>query len=132
MFKGSMVALVTPMKAGVTPDTPVDVEALERLVEFHIAGGTDALVAVARLPEDNGAGIRRPMEVVAIPVIGDPGARRSGAVGRREPELRRRPAIGGDPGHPAPVWRHTCAPRLARREQQVEHGLDFLQRSHAA
>ncbi|HEY7841600.1 MAG TPA: 4-hydroxy-tetrahydrodipicolinate synthase [Gammaproteobacteria bacterium] len=51
MFKGSMVALVTPMKAGVTPDTPVDMEALERLVEFHVSEGTDAIVAVGTTGE---------------------------------------------------------------------------------
>ena len=51
MFKGSMVALVTPMKAGVTPETPVDLAGLERLVEFHVAAGTDALVAVGTTGE---------------------------------------------------------------------------------
>jgi 4-hydroxy-tetrahydrodipicolinate synthase len=39
MFKGSIVALVTPFKAG-----KVDETALERLVEFHIENGTDAIV----------------------------------------------------------------------------------------
>lgn len=39
MFKGSMVALVTPFKQG-----RVDEKALENLVEFHIRGGTSALV----------------------------------------------------------------------------------------
>ncbi|HET7675143.1 MAG TPA: 4-hydroxy-tetrahydrodipicolinate synthase [Gammaproteobacteria bacterium] len=40
MFHGSMVALVTPMTAG----SDVDMEALERLIEFHVENGTDALV----------------------------------------------------------------------------------------
>ncbi|MEI6863595.1 MAG: 4-hydroxy-tetrahydrodipicolinate synthase [Candidatus Omnitrophota bacterium] len=39
MFKGSMVALVTPFKSG-----KVDEKALEKLVEFHINSGTTALV----------------------------------------------------------------------------------------
>ena len=39
MFKGSMVALVTPFKAG-----KVDEKALKDLVEFHIKNGTSALV----------------------------------------------------------------------------------------
>ncbi|MFH0764629.1 MAG: 4-hydroxy-tetrahydrodipicolinate synthase [Candidatus Omnitrophota bacterium] len=39
MFKGSMVALVTPFKNG-----KVDEKALSRLVEFHIKNGTTALV----------------------------------------------------------------------------------------
>ena len=39
MFKGSMVALVTPFKSG-----KVDEKALKELVEFHIKNGTTALV----------------------------------------------------------------------------------------
>ena len=42
MFKGSMVALVTPM----LDDGAVDDEALAALVEFHVEEGTDAIVAV--------------------------------------------------------------------------------------
>lgn len=40
MFQGSMVALVTPMTASGDIDRP----AVERLVEFHIRQGTDAIV----------------------------------------------------------------------------------------
>ncbi|HET6654691.1 MAG TPA: 4-hydroxy-tetrahydrodipicolinate synthase [Gammaproteobacteria bacterium] len=40
MFQGSMVALVTPMTAG----GEIDEAALERLIEFHIDSGTDALL----------------------------------------------------------------------------------------
>lgn len=39
MFKGSIVAIVTPFKNGV-----LDVETLRQLVEFQIEGGTDAIV----------------------------------------------------------------------------------------
>lgn len=39
MFKGSIVAIVTPFNNGA-----VDVEKLRELVEFQIAGGTDAIV----------------------------------------------------------------------------------------
>ena len=39
MFKGSMVALVTPFKDG-----RIDEKALERIVEFHIKNGTTAIV----------------------------------------------------------------------------------------
>ena len=39
MFKGSMVALVTPFKAG-----KVDWQSLEALVEFHISNGTHGIV----------------------------------------------------------------------------------------
>jgi 4-hydroxy-tetrahydrodipicolinate synthase len=40
MFGGSMVALVTPMHG----DGSLDLEALSRLVEFHAAAGTDAII----------------------------------------------------------------------------------------
>jgi 4-hydroxy-tetrahydrodipicolinate synthase len=40
MFKGSIVALVTPFKEG-----KVDEERLKKLIEFHIARGTDAILA---------------------------------------------------------------------------------------
>ena len=36
MFTGSMVAIVTPMQAGVRPDTELDNQALEKLLEYHI------------------------------------------------------------------------------------------------
>jgi 4-hydroxy-tetrahydrodipicolinate synthase len=39
MFKGSIVAIVTPFSNG-----QVDYEKLRELVEFQIAGGTDAIV----------------------------------------------------------------------------------------
>jgi len=39
-FRGSMVAIVTPM----TADGAIDEAAWERLVEFHVAAGTDGLV----------------------------------------------------------------------------------------
>lgn len=46
-FSGCMVALVTPM----TADGGVDAVALERLVEFHIDQGTDAIVVVGTTGE---------------------------------------------------------------------------------
>jgi 4-hydroxy-tetrahydrodipicolinate synthase len=48
---GSMVALVTPMRGGVGPETALDDAALARLVEFHIEQGTDAIVAVGTTGE---------------------------------------------------------------------------------
>ena len=41
MFQGSMVALVTPMQAGVGPATPLADAALRRLLDWHIAEGTE-------------------------------------------------------------------------------------------
>jgi 4-hydroxy-tetrahydrodipicolinate synthase len=47
MFSGSIVAIVTPMQA----DGGVDNGALDRLVEFHIENGTNAIVAVGTTGE---------------------------------------------------------------------------------
>ena len=47
MIQGSIVALVTPMKA----DGEIDFDSLDRLVEFHLEQGTDALVAVGTTGE---------------------------------------------------------------------------------
>lgn len=44
MINGSIVALITPMNS----DGTVDYASLERLVEFHIDQGTDAIVAVGQ------------------------------------------------------------------------------------
>ncbi len=47
MFSGSMVALVTPMHT----DGSVDQKSLEKLIEFHIENGTDAIVAMGTTGE---------------------------------------------------------------------------------
>lgn len=47
MFQGSMVAIVTPMQA----DGELDAAALESLIEWHIAEGTDAIVAAGTTGE---------------------------------------------------------------------------------
>ncbi|MEC8523323.1 MAG: 4-hydroxy-tetrahydrodipicolinate synthase, partial [Pseudomonadota bacterium] len=47
MITGSIVALVTPMNA----DGSVDWENLDRLVDFHVKEGTDAIVAVGTTGE---------------------------------------------------------------------------------
>ncbi|MGH8580406.1 MAG: 4-hydroxy-tetrahydrodipicolinate synthase [Gammaproteobacteria bacterium] len=51
MFQGSMVAIVTPMQSGVGPDTPLDMDALAELIEFHLENQTDAIVAVGTTGE---------------------------------------------------------------------------------
>jgi 4-hydroxy-tetrahydrodipicolinate synthase len=79
MFRGSMVALVTPMH----DDGAIDEAALERLVEFHIENGTDAIVAVgttgesATLDYDEHCYVMRRVVEMArgrIPVIGGTGS----------------------------------------------------------
>jgi len=80
---GSMVAIVTPMKAGVTPDTPVDYPAFERLLDWHIAQGTDAIVAVGTTGESATLNETEHVEVIRhavrhvrgrVPVIAGTGA----------------------------------------------------------
>jgi 4-hydroxy-tetrahydrodipicolinate synthase len=82
-FHGSFVAIVTPMSGGVTANAPLAWERLAALVEFHIAAGTDGIVAVgttgesATLDEDEHCeAIRRTVELVAgrVPVIAGTGA----------------------------------------------------------
>lgn len=79
MFSGSMVAIVTPMQA----DGTLDRDSLNKLIEWHIDSGTDAIVAVgttgesATLTVEEHCGVIR--QVVAqvngrIPVIAGTGA----------------------------------------------------------
>lgn len=79
MFRGSMVAVVTPM----TADGALDFEALARLVEFHIENGTDAIISVGTTGESATVDfeehirvVRRVVELVRsrIPVIAGTGA----------------------------------------------------------
>jgi len=79
MFKGSMVALATPMQA----DGSVEYGALAALIEFHIDAGTDAIVAVGTTGESSTLSvpehfdvIKRTVELVnkRIPVIAGTGA----------------------------------------------------------
>ncbi|MCB1775821.1 MAG: 4-hydroxy-tetrahydrodipicolinate synthase [Candidatus Competibacteraceae bacterium] len=79
MFRGSMVAIVTPMQA----DGGLDFAALESLLEFHIENGTDGIVAVGTTGEsatldfeEHIAAVRKVVEQVRgrIPVIAGTGA----------------------------------------------------------
>jgi 4-hydroxy-tetrahydrodipicolinate synthase len=79
MFHGSMVALVTPMRA----DGAIDYEALERLVNFHIENETDAIVAVGTTGESATLDEKEHCDVISqvvkfaadrIPVIAGTGA----------------------------------------------------------
>jgi len=78
MFKGSIVALVTPMHQ----DGSVDYSALKRLVEFHVDNGTSGIVSVGTTgesatlnPHEHIEVITRTVEYAAgrIPVIGGTG-----------------------------------------------------------
>ena len=79
MFHGSMVALLTPMH----DDGSLELEGLERLIEFHIENGTDAIVAVGTTGEsatldydEHRLVMRKAVEFARgrIPVIGGTGS----------------------------------------------------------
>ncbi|MCK5001665.1 MAG: 4-hydroxy-tetrahydrodipicolinate synthase [Gammaproteobacteria bacterium] len=79
MFRGSMVALVTPMFT----DESVDYDSLAALVEFHVENGTSAIISMGTTGEsatlemkEHCEVIRRTVEMVKgrIPVIAGTGA----------------------------------------------------------
>lgn len=79
MISGSIVALVTPMHR----DGAVDWEALQRLVEWHVAEGTNAIVAVGTTGESATLDVDEHLDVIRavvktaagrIPVIAGTGA----------------------------------------------------------
>jgi 4-hydroxy-tetrahydrodipicolinate synthase len=79
MITGSIVALVTPMY----PDGAVDFDSLASLVEWHIAEGTDAIVAVGTTGESSTLDMDEHIEVIRrvvklvhgrVPVIAGTGA----------------------------------------------------------
>ena len=80
---GSMVAIVTPMTGGVDPECAIDWPAFDRFIEYHIANGTDGIVAVgttgesATLSEEEHChAIKHVVDTVGgrIPVIAGTGA----------------------------------------------------------
>ena len=79
LFTGSCVALVTPMKQ----DRKIDLDVLDRLIEWQIAEGTDAVLVCATTgeastlqPEEQAAIIRRAVQTVRgrVPVIAGAGS----------------------------------------------------------
>lgn len=79
MLQGSLVALVTPMKS----DGALDMQALESLIEFHIAEGTDGLVVVGTTGESPTVSVEEHCQLIQsavqitnkrVPVIAGTGA----------------------------------------------------------
>ena len=60
MFKGSMVAIVTPMNL----DGAIDFNALQDLVEWHIASGTEAIIAAGTTGESATLTHKEQLEVI--------------------------------------------------------------------
>lgn len=98
MISGSLVALVTPMDSRGN----LDWEALDRLIEFHLAEGTDGIVAVGTSGEsatldfdEHKEVIRRVVDQVAgrIPVIAGTGANSTSEAVRLTEDAR---SVGAD------------------------------------
>lgn len=79
IFKGSMVALATPMNE----DGSLDFESLEKLIEFHVSNQTDVIISVGTTGEsatlsfdEHSRVIKTTIEIVKgrIPVIAGTGA----------------------------------------------------------
>ena len=64
MIQGSIVALVTPMH----PDGSLDVAAYRRLIDWHIAQGTDAIVAVGTTGESPTVSVDEHCELMRVAV----------------------------------------------------------------
>ncbi len=79
MFSGSIVALITPF----AQDGEVDYVSLQKLVDYHVAAGTDAIVSVGTTGESSTLSVEEHVKVVAktvefaagrVPVIAGTGA----------------------------------------------------------
>lgn len=79
MLKGSIVALVTPMHE----DGSIDLQSLQKLVDFHVENGTDGIVSVGTSGESATLNIDEQIEVIGhtvrmaerrIPVIAGSGS----------------------------------------------------------
>lgn len=79
MFKGSMVALVTPMK----PSGAIDWPALEALIEYHVEQGTNGIIPAGTTGESSTLDFDEHIELIArvvrrldgrLPVIAGTGA----------------------------------------------------------
>lgn len=64
MFQGSMVALITPM----FPDGSLDLDAFRKLIDWHVAEGTDAIVVVGTLGESPTVDFDEHAEVIRVAV----------------------------------------------------------------
>ncbi len=64
MIQGSLVAIVTPMRA----DGGVDREAFRRLIDWHVAQGTDAIIAVGTTGESATLDEQEHCDVIALAV----------------------------------------------------------------
>jgi len=64
MFQGSLVAIVTPMQ----PDGSLDLPALRKLIDWHIAEGTDGIVIVGTTGESPTVNLDEHCELIRVAV----------------------------------------------------------------
>jgi 4-hydroxy-tetrahydrodipicolinate synthase len=64
MIQGSIVALITPMH----PDGSLDLESFKALIDWHIAEGTDAIVAVGTSGESATVSVEEHVELLRVAV----------------------------------------------------------------
>ena len=64
MFQGSIVAIVSPMHA----DGSLDLESYRKLIDWHIASGTSAIVAVGTTGESPTVSAEENIELVKVAV----------------------------------------------------------------
>ncbi len=64
MFQGSLVAIVTPMQ----PDGSLDLPALRKLIDWHIAEGTDGIVIVGTTGESPTVDVDEHCELIKVTV----------------------------------------------------------------
>jgi 4-hydroxy-tetrahydrodipicolinate synthase len=67
MITGSLVAIVTPMKGG-EQDGALDLAAYRRLIDWHVAEGTDAIVAVGTTGESPTVDFDEHKELIRVAV----------------------------------------------------------------
>ena len=64
MIQGSLVAIVTPMHA----DGTLDIPGLRKLIDWHIAEGTDGIVIVGTTGESPTVSVEEHCELVRVTV----------------------------------------------------------------
>jgi 4-hydroxy-tetrahydrodipicolinate synthase len=103
MLSGSIVAIVTPM----TADGALDLPGLKKLIEWHIAEGTDGIVIVGTTGESPTVDVDEHQRLIEaaieyaakrVPVI-------AGTGGNSTKEPRKRSRSRSSPGRPGPTMR---------------------------
>jgi 4-hydroxy-tetrahydrodipicolinate synthase len=68
MITGSLVAIVTPMKSGESHDGALDLAAFRKLIDWHVAEGTDGIVVVGTTGESPTVDFEEHKELIRIAV----------------------------------------------------------------